>query len=53
MIKCDSMKVLIVNAHPNNQTGRTKFDEFKCRLREVLKDTLFYGNDHEEHIRRH
>jgi hypothetical protein len=41
------MKVLIVNAYTNTAVGKSKFEEFHNRVKEILKGTLYYGSDHE------
>jgi hypothetical protein len=41
------MKVLIVNAYTDTTVGKSKFEEFHNRVKEVLSCTLYYGNDHE------
>jgi putative NADPH-quinone reductase len=42
------MKVLIVNAHPETTSGRSKFNEFQTRINRLLKGTIYYGSGEDE-----
>lgn len=45
------MKVLVVNAHADTQSGRSKFGEFQLKISRLLKDTIYYGSGQDEIVR--
>lgn len=45
------MIVLFVNLHPKTEEGQSKFKRFHSSISQILKQTIYIGNDYNEQIR--
>ena len=38
------MIVLFINAHKNDEEGKTKFDRYYSYIKKILNQTIYYGS---------
>jgi hypothetical protein len=46
------MIVLFINLHKDDQEGKIKFEKYYKDITKVLKQSIYYGSQYEEEIRR-
>ena len=39
------MIVLFVNAHKNSHEGKIRFNTYYTQVKQILKNTIYYGNE--------